>query len=239
MRKIFKTICFFLIIGINTKVLAHDNVRLISVTGFAEKSFQPDIVRINITAWGKGENAKIAQTNAQSSFELLKKSIEAFKIKKEDIRSTSYELTPDYVYDQKTNKNNITGYTANQAIAVTFKKVEDIGTFLDTLTTTSKNYKSGLTISTLNFDLSSRPTEERALMSDAVKAAMLDAEVLARAAGVKIKGIYRLAPRGTKMQSPGFQADALMSRSKEMSATQLISGEIKMTSEVLADYIIE
>lgn len=239
MRKIFGSICFFLLISLNTKVLAHDNVRLISVTGVAEKSFQPDIVRINLSIWGKGESAKKAQNNAQSSFELLKKSIETFKIKKEDIRTTSYELNPEYVYDQKTNKNNISGYNANQGVSVTLRKVDDAGSFLDALTTNSKANTSGVTITTLNFDLEKRLDEERALMTEAVKAAAADADVLARAAQVKLKGIYRLAPRGASAPVPMFRADAMMSRSKEMGAPQLMSGEVKVSAEVTADYIVE
>lgn len=57
MRKIFGPIC--LIVLLCGSLNAADNdVRLISVTGVVEKSFQPDIVRLNITVWGKGESAK-------------------------------------------------------------------------------------------------------------------------------------------------------------------------------------
>ncbi|MBY0414300.1 MAG: SIMPL domain-containing protein, partial [Bdellovibrionales bacterium] len=108
MRKVFRVICFFGMMA--GAVNAQDNVRLISVTGSSEKSFQPDIVRLNITVWGKGDSAKKAQANNQTNYDLLKKAVEKFKIKKEDIRTTSYELNPEYVYDQKTNKNNISGY---------------------------------------------------------------------------------------------------------------------------------
>lgn len=236
MRKVFGLICFFGLMS--GAVSAHDEVRLISVTGNVEKSFQPDIVRLNITVWGKGDSAKKAQANNQTNYELMKKSVETYKIKKEDIRTTSYELNPEYVYDQKNNKNNISGYTANQGLTITMRKIEDAGPFIDSMMTASKALTGGVNIVSLGFDLDKRQEAERDLLVDAVKAAQEQAEVLAKAAKVKLKGIYRLSPRGT-VSPVMMQADMMTMRAKSAGATQLMSGEVKVEGSVSADYLIE
>lgn len=238
MRKIFGPIC--LIVLLCGSVNASDNdVRLISVTGVVEKSFQPDIVRLNITVWGKGESAKKAQENNQASYAVFKKSIESFKVKKEDVQTSNYELNPEYVYDQKTNRNNISGYIANQGITITLRKIDDAGSFLDSLTTTSKSMTGGVNVNSLGFDLDKRADEERALLTDAVKSAEAQAEILARAAKVKLKGIYRLTPRSQNSPVPMAGGVMMMKSARESDATQLQSGNVLVRSEVAADYIVE
>lgn len=239
MRKIFGPICLIVLLGGSVSAIAND-VRLISVTGLVEKSFQPDIVRLNVTVWGKGESAKKAQANNQAGYEILKKSLDSYKVKKEDAQTSNYELNPEYVYDQKTNKNNISGYTANQGLTITLRKIEDAGPFLDSITTNSKSMTGGVNVNSLGFDLDKRADEERALLSDAVKAAEAQAEILARAAKVKLKGIYRLSPRGANPPIPTYGGAMLKSEAMRTNdATRLMSGEVKVSGEVAADYIVE
>lgn len=238
MRKIFGPIC--LIVLLCGSVKASDNdVRLISVTGVVEKSFQPDIVRLNITIWGKGESAKKAQANNQASYAIFKKSLESFKVKKDDVQTSNYELNPEYVYDQKTNRNNISGYIANQGITITLRKIDDAGTFLDSLTTSSKSMTGGVNVNSLGFDLDKRADEERALLADAVRSAEAQADILARAAKVKLKGIYRLSPRSQNIPTPMNGGMMLKAARESSDATQLQSGNVLVRSEVAADYIVE
>lgn len=234
MRKKFVQICLFILVSHSTNLFASD-VRLISVSGIAEKNFSPDIVRIHITVWGKGASANSAQASNIANFATLTKSIETYKIKKEDIITSSYELNPEYVYNQKTNKNMITGYIANQNLVVTLRDVSKAAPFVDSLS------KGGININSLSFDLDKKADEERALLADAVKVAEAQAEILAKAAKVKLKGIYRLAPRGLNSPSPMRMAHMEMDVLAKNSggATQLMSGEVKVESVVFVDYLIE
>lgn len=232
----------FIFLSLIYSSLAVAEVRLISVTGLVEKSFQPDIVRFNVNIWGKGESAKLAQANNQIQYEVLKKSIETFKVKKDDVKTVSYYLNPEYVYDQKTNKSSISGYTANQGVSITLRKIDDVGPFIDSVASESKRRDGGIDVNQLSFDLDKRLDEERALLSDAVEKAYAQAEVLARAAKVKLKGIYRLAPRGVSSPVPMYEARALMmadGAQEKGKSTQFMSGEIKVSAEVSADYLVE
>ncbi len=238
MRIFFLT--FF--ISIMSFSLSAEIVRTISVTGLAEKTFQPDIVSVNLNVWGKGASAKEAQKNNSLRFEQVKKVLNDFKLKKEDIKTTSYDLNPDYVYDQKTNKNTIQGYNCNQGLSVTIRGVDQVGPFLDQLVVDQKKEMSGLNVNNLLFDLDQRSAEEKLLTSEAVKNALDQAMNLAAAAGVKIKGVYRLVPRGAQVTAPVF-GDVMMESTpmlKQKSVgTTIMSGEVKVTGEVSVDYLIE
>jgi uncharacterized protein YggE len=237
MRKLFGLI---FLLGALSATAA--DVRTISVVGSVEKSFKPDIVQINISIWGKGNSGKIAQTKNKEQFEVFMKSIESYKIKKEDLKTTSYSLNPEYLFNPKTGKSSITGYTATQNLAVTLRKIEDAGGFMDSLVSDSTAKTSGINMDSVYFDLDKKGDEERALLGDAVRAAQAQAEVLARAANVKLKGLFHLTPR--PIETPMVMMDHAkrsMSISADMAETptKMMSGEIKINAEVSADYIID
>lgn len=231
-------IFFITILLLNSALLEAADIRLISVTGEASKSFQPDIVRLNINVWGKGESAKKAQANNQTHFEVLKKSVDSFKVKKEDIQTTSYDLSPEVTYDNKTNKNITNGYNVNQNVSITLRKIEDIGSFIDSLSNSSKSMSGGVSVQSLGYDISKRSDEEKSLLKNAIEDAESKAQLLASAARVKIKGIYRLAPRG--QSSPVFEGMAkTMMADAAGGGTQILSGEVKVSAEIQAEYTIE
>lgn len=236
MQKLF--VLLFLTGSLN--VFAAD-VRLIIVTGSADKTFKPDIARIYLSAWGKGESGKEAQSNSASQNEIIKKSLDNYKVKKEDVKTTSYNLNPDYYYDQKTGKSTITGYNASQDMVVILRNVEDTGAFMDSLTTTSKAKNSGVSVTSFKFDLEKRLEEQNALLGDAVRAAEVQAEVLAKAAKVRLKGIYRLTPSNANVQNVMYEmsADSAPRAKGGGVATTMSTGEIKITSDVAAEYIVE
>ncbi|MBC7540345.1 MAG: SIMPL domain-containing protein [Bacteriovorax sp.] len=236
MRKLF--VLLFLTGSLN--VFAAD-VRLITVTGSAEKSFKPDIVRVYLTAWGRGTSGKAAQSNSAQENEIIKRSLDTYKVKKEDVKTTSYNLNPDYAYDQKTGKSTITGYNASQEMVVVLRNIDDAGAFIDSLTTDAKVKNSGVNVNSFKFDLDKRSDEQSALLGDAVRASEAQAEVLAKAAKVKLKGVYRLSPANNG-NGGGMMYDMAAEsapRAKGAAPTTFASGEIKITSEVAAEYIIE
>jgi uncharacterized protein YggE len=237
MRKLFGLIFLLGTISVNAS-----EVRLISVTGTVEKTFKPDIVHLNISIWGKGENAKVAQKRNKDQYVVFLKSIEAYKIQKDDIKTTSYNMNPDYVFDPKTNTNSITGYQANQGLSIKVRKLDDVGSLIDSLVKETTSKTSAINVDSVFFDLDKKGDEERALLGDAVRAAESQAEVLAKAAKVKLKGLYRLTPRAIetpmvqmKAMRKGMMADAM----SEQAPTELSSGEIKVNAEVSAEYMID
>lgn len=239
MRVLF--VLLFLTVSSNvfSNVFAAD-VRLISVNGMASKTFKPDIARVYISAWGKGDSAKSAQENSALQNANIQKSLEAYKVKKEDVKTVSYNLNPEYSYDQRTGKATLVGHTVNQEMVVTLRNIEEVGAFMDSLTTTSKSKQGGVSVNNFKFDLDKRVEEQNALLGDAVRSAEATASVLAKAANVKLKGVYRLSPinNGPAMYSMALE-DAAAPRAKGGAPTTMSSGEIKITSEVSAEYVID
>lgn len=236
MRNIFMSL--LLALGA-TNLAKADDVRLISVTGMAEKSYQPDMAVINVSVWGKGKSAKKAQEVGQKYYGTLTQSLSKFKVQKEDVKTIEFSLNPDYEYDQTTKKNNITSYQSNQTLTVTIRDVAEVGNFIDSLTDGKQVSDGGINLNGLSFDISTRKEEQNKLVTTAVANAQLQAEVLAKAAKVKLKGVYRLMPTeqtGMRPRPRMMNADMGMLKS---ASTEVMTGEVKIISEVSAEYIIE
>ena len=172
---------------------------------------------------------------------MLKKAVETFKIKKEDIQTTSYDLSPEVIYDEKIRKNVTKGYNVNQGIMLTLRKVDNAGPFIDSLSNSSKSMAGGISIQSLGYDIANRSEEEKNLLKKAVEEAESKAQFLADAANVKLKGLYHLSPKGEIM--PEFVRYNEMKSDSTMMAksasTEMMTGEVKVSAEVQAQYIIE
>ncbi|WII72270.1 SIMPL domain-containing protein [Bdellovibrio sp. 22V] len=219
---------------------AHAEDKLIVVNGVAEKSLDPNMVHLNVEVWSKAATAKQAQQLAANQFKAVKKSFDDFKIKKEDIQTENYALNPEYEYEQKTGRNKMIGFRVSQSLVVTLRKVEDAGAFLDSLVTEKKAMDSGVNVNNLTWDSDKRNQVETAALGDAVRAAKMKAEEIAKAAGVKVKGVSRIShmTSNNNPPSPVFRNFGMKSAVMEAASTDVAPGQIKVRVEVTAEYDI-
>lgn len=228
-------------------VMADSLPALIKVGSFAEKNIDPNIMNINLQIWAKATNAAQAQEMANKHIKRVKELTDKFKVKKEDVQTEYYSVTPEYSYDQKTGISRIQGYSAMHSITVTFKNLDDAGKFIDLAAKGDKAEKAGVNIGHIGWDSDKKSEAEEACISQAVKQARDRANNLAKAAGVKIKGVYSItnqqvfanyevqamasAPRANKMM---MSADA-----NESSSTDLSPGKIKIRADINIEYLIQ
>ena len=150
-------------------------------------------------------------------------------------------MNPDITYDPKTNKNITNGYIVNQAINVSLKKIEDAGSFIDSLSNNSKAATGGVSVHSLVYDISKRQVEETKLLGEAVKDAETKAQLLATAARVQIKSLFRLSPHRDSAPGPVMfqKMGAASMHASGSGKTETMSGQIKASAQIHADYIIE
>jgi len=220
--------------------VSHAEDRLIVVNGVAERGLDPNLVNFNVEVWSKAATAKQAQQLAANQFKQIKKTFEDFKIKKEDIQTDNYSLTPEYEYDQKTRQNKMTGFRVSQSLAVTLRKVEDAGNFLDALVSEKKTNDSGVNVNALTWDSDKRTQVETATLADAVRVAKTKADEIAKAAGVKIKGVSKISHASMNQgPQPVFRNYAMKAQmAMDSASTEVASGQIKVRVEVTSEYEI-
>lgn len=214
---------------------------LIATSGKAEKSIEPNMVILQIEAYGKDATAKLAQEKQAREYQRLKAAVEKFKIKKDDFSTENLSMNQEYNYDQKTQVNKIVGYRVSHSIKIIVRQKNDVGQLIDSLSSNQKVDSSGVNISQIQWDNDSKQTQNASLINEAVADAKKKAEQLASAAGVKIKGIQSI-------QFGSIQADApireRMYMSKSLSAdagggTEVSGGQIKIRVEVSMQFRID
>ncbi|HWU42709.1 MAG TPA: SIMPL domain-containing protein [Bdellovibrio sp.] len=222
---------------LNFATTAFANEHLIVVNGNAEKSLDPNMVSMNIDVWSKAPTAKQAQQLAANQYKSVKKTFDEFKIKKEDVQTDNYTLSPEYVYNQKLQQNKMTGFRVSQTLVVTLHKVDDVGNFLDALVEEKTAMDSGVNVNNINWDSDQRTKMEMSLLADAVRSARAKADEIAKAANVKIKNVARISQGSRSVRPPmpmmrGFD----MASKAGGAATELEAGQIKIRVEVEAEY---
>ncbi len=104
-------------------------IRTITVSAEGKTTVSPDIAVSSFSVLSQGKNPKdLADSNNQKISAVIQ-FVKSEGIDSKDIATTAYNLSPDYRYDQNTQRNYITGYTLTQTVTVKmrdFKKVPEI-----------------------------------------------------------------------------------------------------------------
>ena len=231
-----------LLIGllISSVVFAEDEKSLIAVNGTVEKSMDPNLAYVMVEVYAKAAQAQAAQALQAKEYIRFKSIVEKNKIKKEDFTSENFSMTPEYFYDQKTQTQKITGYRVSHQIKLTVRKVDDLGSILDQTLSSQKPDVAGISFQSVQWDSDKKSQLESTMLAEAVKVAQQKAEVLANAAGVKIKKIHFMTPSFSG-ESPvnfgdGMRAKAMM---MESAPTQLNGGAIKVRADVQVQFEIQ
>jgi len=214
------------------------DLHLIVVNGVAEKSIEPNMLILRIESWAKAANAKKAQSLQANQFSKLKDSLEKFKIKKEDIQTDSFNVYPEYFYDQKNQTNKIVGYKVSHSFSITYRSVGTAGDFLDQIVTSASDI-SGVNINGVSWDSDQKAQAEKEILKEAVKAAKDRASELAKAAGVTIKATHKIQNNSVAVQAPQpMMEKAAMMMADRSAPTELSSGQIKVLAEVQMEFEI-
>ena len=250
MRKLFQlflSMCYSACLFISTTGQA-ETVRLISVSGMAQKKLKSNVAFVTVSVWGKGKDAKSAQQNGMEAYKIFEEAIAKSKVSKDDTKTTWFDLSPEIVYNSSLNKYVTVGYLSTQSLLVRLEDVNEVGTFIDSLTNLplakGKETLLGLNVNSPQFDLKDKKEIEKSLKIEAVKNAEVEAKILADAAGVKLDGVYRLTPNGQE-RGYGYMADAAaesggMAAMKAVSIpTKITPGEINLEARVSVEYLIK
>lgn len=205
----------------------------ISVQGNGEIQVKPDVVYAFIAVLSEAQTAQEAQAANAKAFEALNKVLyEQYKIDKKDVKTTGFHVQPQYNYSEN-RKPEITGYTAEQTVQVTYRDLDGIGALLDDVSAAGVNRINQIQFGT---------EKEEQYKLEALKAAMDNAEakanVLAEKADATIKGVLHISESGTNSSPIHYAGYDMMAKSESMSggSTSIAAGELTITANVSVQY---
>jgi len=207
---------------------------IITVSGQGKLQASPDVAYINVGVETRAATAKEAQANNATKFAALQKVLfEKSKLSEKDVKTTNFNVQPQYTYNDKEGTNKVTGYVATHSIQITSRELSTIGTLLDNLSAAGANRMDGV-----QFDTEKQDQYELQALEKAMANAKTKAETLAKAAGKQVKEVVNVTQTSSgsvPVFNNRFMAEAAPS-SADGAGTALQTGEITLTAEVQVTY---
>lgn len=183
--------------AIPISVTTQDRGLPLVVEGVGSAVSLPDTAIVNAGIDITGSTLEGVEETASQNSKKLVDSLKALGIEEKDIKTTSYNVYPEYSYEA--TKQQVIGYRVSINYEIKVKDIALINEVLGTVTENGANTVGGVT-----FDVSDEAKEK--LMDEArreaTQKARAKAESLARATGVKLGKVLSISEYETGTPSP-------------------------------------
>jgi hypothetical protein len=198
---------------------------VVVTTGTGQIRAAPDRAVVTLASEARAKTAKDAQQQEAQSTTAVRKLLADMKIPNESIRTTSYDLQPEFDYVQ--GKQIPRGFVARHALEV---RVDDLGLLGELI---SKAVDAGsASVSGIQFDVKARDQLERDALKKAVEDARARADAAAAGAGTSVAGVIKVEEqRQFEGPRPRMFAKAEMAAAAPI-ATPVAEGEVEIKSTV-------
>jgi uncharacterized protein len=203
--------------------------RTVSVSGMAELDAEPDLARVTLGVEARRPAMQDARAAVAATVDRVLALTRELKIDPKRVNATRLQVQPDYRWDEKSNTQVLLGYFVRRQVEVELTDLDQLGPLLERAIDAGVNQVSDPVL-----DSSRRKDLEREAMAKAVEDARLNAETLARAAGVKLGTVRTLSGSGSAPPMPMYRATMAAAAQKAEDSYQL--GEMKFSASVNAEY---
>ncbi len=216
---------------------------LITVSGTGDVSSVPDIATFSFTVMNSNKTVSVAQdatTEKMNSVLAVLKG--TYKIDEKDIKTTDYNIYPNYDYMQSlctqtscpSGRQVLRDYTVSHSILVKVRDTAKAGDIISAIGALNVQNVSGLSFSVDNQDDLNAQARKNAIDDAETKA-----KVLAKDLGVKLVRIVNFSENNTGAYPMAFDSRAVMATgAMEKAAPEIPKGENKITSNVTITYEI-
>ncbi|HEY9585658.1 MAG TPA: SIMPL domain-containing protein [Candidatus Paceibacterota bacterium] len=218
----------------------------ISVSGDGEAFAAPDIATVSFSIMNESKNSVDARKIVDEKMKNVHDFLIASGVLDKDIRTTGYNLSPKYEWQQKQivciaypcvqppGKQVLTGYEVTQSVEVKVRNLDDAGKVLGGLS------DNGVTnLSNLSFLVENEDDVQAQAREAAITKAKAKADQLAKDLGVKLVRIVSFNENGgNPYYYGGAKVGALSMETDTFVAADIPAGENKYASNVTIVYEI-
>lgn len=205
----------------------------LEVRGQAARAVVPDTVTMRIGASVENADEGIAHEEANRVIGEVIDALKALGVTAQQMQTSGYDITR-----RETGRSSLLSsaemvYVATVTLRVTVQDFELINEILDTAVEKGANE-----IGSVAFSCSEEGEVYRLALEDAIAAAQVKAEAMARAAGVELRALLRLTEGSG--YSPVLNAYApKTNESGKVAGTQIMAGEIEISASVTMVYAVK
>ncbi len=163
----------------------------IGVTSEGKTTVSPDIAEVSFSVVSRGRNPQeLADANNRKMSAVID-NIKSQGVADKDIKTTGYDLSPDYQYDRNTQRSFITGYTLTQTVHVKIRDLAKVADILAGVTPLGVNQIGGII-----FKVDNEDAALAAARADAIGKAKAKAQEMARASGASLGRLLSVSEFG-------------------------------------------
>ncbi len=207
---------------------------IITATGTGKVSIKPDVAYIQMGVMTINKDARKAQEDNKTTMNKVIEKLKSMGIDDKDIQTTSYEISPQYSYQD--NKQILEGYQVENIVKVTVRDIDKVGDILDAAAREGINRSYGISFGVIDSD-----SVYKEALKKAIDNAKGKAEVMAEQAGVSLQkpvAIYEGTAPEKIYQRSGIAYDTI-ERASSVAAVPISSGELEIEANVVVVYQIQ
>lgn len=205
-----------------------------TVTGEGEITSKPDMAVVNLSVMQKEKTVKEVTQKGNEQMGKVIAAVKGLGVSEEDIKTTQYNLYPSYHYPRG-GEAVLDGYELHQTVRV---KVKDLSKVEDVL---DKGVAAGANqVGQISFEIDDDSEQRNAARTEAFADARKKAEMMAKAAGVKLgKVITFYEEAGYYPPSPVYKSYAMdMAESEAAMAPSIEPGSEEVKVRISVTYEI-
>jgi uncharacterized protein YggE len=213
--------------------LAADDARprTVNVSGMGEVAAEPDLARVTLGVEARKPTLAEARTEVSAAIDRVLKLTRELGIDPKQVNATRVQVQPEYNWNPKDRKRVLLGYVVSRQVQVELRDLEKLGPLLERAVDAGSNQVGDPAL-----DSSRRKDLEREAMSLAVQDARLNAEALARAAGVRLGPVRALNGSASGPPMPMFRSRVAMADAAAPPEATYQPGEMRFNASVNAEY---
>lgn len=155
--------------------------RTMSVSADGEVLAIPDIAESSFSVVVQGKNPEELADNSNEKMSAVVEFLKSKEIDSKDIKTTAYNLSPDYQYDENIRRSFITGYTITQTVTVKIRDLSKVAQIVAGLTPLGVNQIGGISFTIDDEEQYLNEAREKALEKAREKA-----KLIAKQSGVRL-----------------------------------------------------
>ncbi|MDI3507992.1 MAG: uncharacterized protein PWP48_124 [Clostridiales bacterium] len=219
---------------------AADDVKIdksiLTAAGEGKVMAKPDRATINMGVQTEDKDAKTAQTQNAQKMDAVMKKLKALGISDEDIKTSQYNVFPQYDYNND-GKSTLRGYQVVNMVNVTVKDTAKLGDIIDQATQAGANRMDSVA-----FAVSEPDKYYNEAIAKAIEQAKEKANVMANTAGVKIKGTINVSEAAAQSQPVYDMGGMEYAKDQAVAAvapTPIASGQLEVKANVIVTFEIQ
>lgn len=207
--------------------------RSFTVSGHGEARAAPDIAMVSAGVRTQAATAKAALAANTAQMSAVFKAMKSMGIADRDMQTSNFSVQP--VYQQyppnEVGPQRVIGYQVFNQVTVTIRDLPRLGEALDTFVSSGSNELEGV-----NFSIDKPEPLQDEARQEAIKEAIHKADLMTKAAGVKLGRLMTMSESGGVRPMP---AAPMAMRAEKVSSVPIAAGEQQLDADVTLTYEIQ